>query len=402
MRTAPGITRGSIARLTPATSLGRSTTSTVSTIKNENKLLRKLVPFLLALALGTVACRAATPTAQTSSQAARQPPDSAAVDPGVPADKPFDRNDQFLTFDPEIAVGDLLTAFAILVSIAGLLIAFHKERALRKKEHADRVRQAAALVVAKLDRWKQLSLQLFDELHVAATDADAMMVDDVDETGRRKAFETRQRETRDFFWKKTVEAQGQVAQRILDEEIELAYSNLYGYDPKIHKLFTGAVQRLREVDGSILVQVLNRTQADILSMEASADGKVASSQLGNRLRLTLARSKNTLDRYAEPILAAFRDGMLPIVRASDESLTERRVPVPSPDILPAAPDLKTDKFSGTSGRPYTCRFIFDSLTQSEREDISDPWPLGIGFPEHKGDGDLLEEHAPQSSTCDDK
>lgn len=274
-------------------------------------------------------------------------------------------------FNPEITVGNIVTALAVLVSAAGILVALHKERALRKKEHADRVRQATALVVAKLDRWKQLSLQLFDELQSAVTDADAMLV----ANGDRIA-------TRDYLWKKTVEAQASVARRILDEAVEVAYSNLYGYDPRIHELFTGAVLRLRRINGMVFVKVLNRTQSDILTMPKKTDsGEILSAQLGNRLRVTLARAKGVLEGNMETVLNAFREGMLPIVRASDEALAERKVAVPSPDILPDLRCLEFDILSASGDDRESCRFVFDSLGQSQTGTIADPWPLGIEFPE---------------------
>ena len=57
-----------------------------------------------------------------------------------------------------VTIGDLLTAFAVLISAAGILIELRKDRILRQKELADRVRRSAGLVAAKADRWRQLSV----------------------------------------------------------------------------------------------------------------------------------------------------------------------------------------------------------------------------------------------------
>ncbi len=74
-------------------------------------------------------------------------------------------------FNTEITVGNLVAAGAAMISALAIIATFAKDRALRKKELADRVRQSASLVAAKLDRWKQLALQTFDQLQGAATDA---------------------------------------------------------------------------------------------------------------------------------------------------------------------------------------------------------------------------------------
>ena len=77
-------------------------------------------------------------------------------------------------FNPEFSVGDILTAMAVLVSAIGILAELRKDRLLRRKELADRVRRSAGLIVAKADRWKQLSLHFFDELQSIITDADVL------------------------------------------------------------------------------------------------------------------------------------------------------------------------------------------------------------------------------------
>jgi hypothetical protein len=59
-------------------------------------------------------------------------------------------------FDPQLTVGDLITAIAVLVSAVGILVELRKDRDLRRKELADKVRRSAGLIVAKLDRWRQL------------------------------------------------------------------------------------------------------------------------------------------------------------------------------------------------------------------------------------------------------
>jgi hypothetical protein len=61
-------------------------------------------------------------------------------------------------------IGTLLTAISILVSVTALLIAWTKDRTLRKKEYADRIRSAAGTVTARLERRKELFLHLFDTI----------------------------------------------------------------------------------------------------------------------------------------------------------------------------------------------------------------------------------------------
>lgn len=260
--------------------------------------------------------------------------------------------------DPQIFVRDIVAIGAVIISAIAILVALTKERALRKKEIADRVRQSTALVIAKLDRWKQIALQTFDQLQTAATEADGMIISSSDELT-----------TRDFFWKSTVAANASLAKSILDEQIEVAYSNLYGYDPRIHDLFTGVVVRLRHISTLVFVQLLNRTQHDILTLRV--DGEIIlSAQLGNRLRRTLLKSRSLLEEQMELVLSEFRKGMINIVYATDEELVNRIIAVPSSSILPNLENIKESIYSAPADdlnkeKFNTCDAIFGSAKSSE-------------------------------------
>jgi hypothetical protein len=101
-------------------------------------------------------------------------------------------------FNPEVSVGDLLTAVAVLVSAIGILTELRKDRLLRRKELSDRVRRSTGIIITKADRWKQLSLRFFDELQPIITDADVLLVKEQDVVTAR-----------DFFWREALRFTGQ-------------------------------------------------------------------------------------------------------------------------------------------------------------------------------------------------
>ena len=80
--------------------------------------------------------------------------------------------------DRTVSVGDLLTALAIVVSAAGVLYELHKDRSLRRKEIADRVRRSAGRLIAKIHRWQSISQSLYTGVHTLVTEADEMLVND--------------------------------------------------------------------------------------------------------------------------------------------------------------------------------------------------------------------------------
>lgn len=55
-----------------------------------------------------------------------------------------------MEFSTQISVGDVLTAATVAISTLGLIITWHKHRALQRKEFANHIRQSLGLVVAKI------------------------------------------------------------------------------------------------------------------------------------------------------------------------------------------------------------------------------------------------------------
>jgi|SRR4028119_118510 hypothetical protein len=216
-------------------------------------------------------------------------------------------------FEAKLTVGDLLTALAILVSAIGILAELRKDRELKRKEIADRVRRSAGLIVAKVERWMQLSRHLFNEIHPLITDADALLVKDADIV-----------KVRDYFWRELSTLRANITKRIMEEQIEVAYSDLYGYDPRVHELFNGVVDRLRLVDDRVFIGLLQQTQEDILSQEESSQ-PFSSAALGNTLRSSGELFARRAHDLMENIIAPFRAEMARLVYASDDDIASRRM-----------------------------------------------------------------------------
>jgi hypothetical protein len=212
----------------------------------------------------------------------------------------------------------LVPLIAVFISILGFLAALRKDRKLRLKEYADRVRKSAALVVARADRWKHLSLSLFQDIQVAITDTDIILVKEGDV---RKAD--------DFLWRELFIAQRAIARKITDEQIEIAYADLFGYDTSIHDLFGNLVQRLAKADRKMFVALLKRTQNDIVSSYRE-DRAYVSTVLGNRLRTTAKEISLQCARLLEAALAEFRSEMIKIVASTDEEIARKKIVIRPP------------------------------------------------------------------------
>lgn len=215
------------------------------------------------------------------------------------------------------SISEAFTGISIVVSILALLYAWHKDRLLKKKEYADRIRHAASSVTAKLERWRELSLRFFDDIQPLITDVDGVLLKHRDVIVAR-----------DSLWRGLVTARAESSRRILDEQIEIAYADLYGYDARIRDLFAGGVDLLKEIDERIFREVLKRTQADVLAL-SGVEATLQSAKLGNALRETCADLATQLAAELNTVLVPFRQEMIKLIEASDSQIVSKAVGITS-------------------------------------------------------------------------
>lgn len=206
---------------------------------------------------------------------------------------------------------DYITAISVLVSVAGLIYTWTKDRLFRRQEYADRIRTAAATTMAKLERWQEIALQYFEGLEPATLDA-ALRVeagDDPHPVARA-------------LWRETVSARAAWAERVMDEEIELAYVHLYAHDLEIQERFADVLRRLDEIGGKIYRRCLLQTQNRVLAYRGVADASLRS-RLAPELRQILVQAGAELEAGSVGILAEFRKEVERIMQMGDRQLMER-------------------------------------------------------------------------------
>ena len=231
-------------------------------------------------------------------------------------------------------------ALAVLGSVAGILVSWARDRQMRRKEYADRIRQAAAMTVAKVERWQQIFLAFFQEVQKEVTQADVSIVK------RTSAVEVR-----DAFWLGVVDAYGRSNERLLAEEIEIAYANLYGYDPRIHALFGEAIRRLRLVSNLCYVTFLDETQSIIIDL-AGQESTLASADLGNALRNVVNEKRLSAQDAMQSTIEPFREEVLKLIRASDASIIGRKIDLKPPERVFRSDDDMQKQFAFGSGLSY--------------------------------------------------
>ena len=132
-----------------------------------------------------------------------------------------------LKMDQEISFGDLFTPIAIIISLATISYGWLKDQQQRKKEYADRIRSAAGTIVAMMARRNSLNERFFESIQPLLLDSISMII---------KNGESEQ--AREFLWKEIVKEGMNTTQRRLEEPLEEAFKDLYGYDSKLQRAFT--------------------------------------------------------------------------------------------------------------------------------------------------------------------
>jgi hypothetical protein len=218
-----------------------------------------------------------------------------------------------VTIDWTIQVGHLIAAGSVLVAAATLAGTRKKDRELRHKEYADRIRDAASRTLAAVERWKELALHFYVEIQPLITDTDTALVASQDLV-----------QTRDLLWRGLVSAHAATMNRILDANVEGAYTWLYAYDPAVRDGYLQATRGLRLAADTAFYSLLDRSQNDVRNMGKDTR-PFESAHLGNKLRDTTAEVAKPLEVDLEQCVAPLRSQLLGIISASDGQLVARTI-----------------------------------------------------------------------------
>ena len=117
---------------------------------------------------------------------------------------------------PTLKVTDLITSLSVVCAACTLIYTWTKDRRLRSKEYADKIRAAASLTLSRTDRCQILFKSITDEAQPTITDIDDLMV-----TQKDSAL------CRDKLWKELNNIRAKILQRFNDEELETILTRAY-------------------------------------------------------------------------------------------------------------------------------------------------------------------------------
>jgi hypothetical protein len=209
----------------------------------------------------------------------------------------------------EVALGDLLTPLSILLALLTLLNSWNSDRNLRAKQYADNIRGSASIVTAKLERWGTLADRYFDDIQHALIVA----------SERTAATHRAEPAKRDLF-DALKDAEGKASQRIVDEQLEISYMELYRYIPALRPPFDKIKQEIGEAEKASHRRLEIQLQTDILNTELLQGTE--SVAMGKRLRDDTLRERATLHQQIQQITQPLRDNMLKLINLKDDELLD--------------------------------------------------------------------------------
>jgi hypothetical protein len=211
--------------------------------------------------------------------------------------------------DFSIKIGDLLTiSIAFLAFAAPLWYSIHKDSKQTQKEKADRIRNAAATMISKLDRWRDISLTLFPKTQPLFVRISSLFRGDNKEI------------LRDELWKELDVIGAEIMDKIVSENLELInYYDLFGKGPEILDMLESTFKRLKELYEIMLFDYHVQTQDAILNLDFNPN-IYNSAILGNQLRMAEENVKSEYKKHINDIIEPAKRSLLSIVLKSDEEL----------------------------------------------------------------------------------
>jgi hypothetical protein len=213
------------------------------------------------------------------------------------------------------AVGDFLTILSIFVAAGALYYSWDKDRAQKAQDQAQRLRHSASLTLSKLEEWEGISGSLYLEVRIPCVDAASYF------TQHRNPNSADNK-----LYKGITEAHNKTLSKIADSQIELAYADLYEYDPKIRTVFERVITSLRAKDRELAQKFYydtNRVRATALRYPKDK----AKNDTNNNLRVLALQYEAKLEDEMDLIIG-------PCVMPSQGSLAWRMMTFLSPGRRP--------------------------------------------------------------------
>lgn len=248
-----------------------------------------------------------------------------------------------IILEKKVNAGDLianfLTIVALLFTMYNIVAAIKKDRIIRQKDKADKVRNAAAKAIADLTRWREQTLSIFQ---------------DVDNTLVRSIDGTRGIIDQNHFANNVLEELKNIrtttCKKRLEETNRINYDDIYDYDPLVGMFFTQILAHLTNDEATMFNNALLPGIKNIIinngySIEGQdASGGIDKSRMLDSLNEYILLIKKIYESQLNTLVLTKLGSYLlsPILSDDDETILETRkkyFDFPSMKITPTNSDV---------------------------------------------------------------
>ena len=212
------------------------------------------------------------------------------------------------SLEPSVKVGDLLTSLSVGISVIAIVLTWSQEIRLQEIEQSSKIRNAAARILSKLERWQEISLASLDNVQPLLVQTSEMLADTYDVVAAR-----------DFLWKSLNEVKLELVRTHLDEDIESAYVEIYAYHPEIRTSLSAALLHAKAAEHGMFTALLAKTEADVLAFSDQREN-YTTAHLGNALRATTAEIRSEYQHRLDNIMAPMETALLATIIKSDDEI----------------------------------------------------------------------------------
>ena len=220
-----------------------------------------------------------------------------------------------MTFEKKINFGNILTILTFLVSTVTFAITWDRDIQLQRRDQANEIRRAAALTLAKVERWEDISLSFYQNAQPFYVETSELLIKNRDTV-----------QSRDYLWRELNKTRNETQQRILEEDLQTAYVALFSYHPAVKTLFEDTISRLESSEEKAFENLLLNTQVDILSISNNGEeSELQSAALGNSLRQTAFVVQSGFQNNIADDITCLNDFLTEIIMKNDEDLLTNRI-----------------------------------------------------------------------------
>jgi hypothetical protein len=202
-----------------------------------------------------------------------------------------------------------------LLSLVSLLISLRKDRNLREREQADKVRNAAARTLAKLDRWKEISLLMFAQMDIVFV-----------ETSKLWASGAKGETLRDELWERLDQVRVKSLENITKEEIETAYQDLYSFDPSVRDYVETVLNLLKDEEEVMFRMALLPGVQNILDEMERINCDRQTATFRNPLMAHSIRIRGKYESRLNKMLIVVSRNLLKLIGKKDNEILSKNKP----------------------------------------------------------------------------